>query len=98
MSPSRIHCGEPFLASSSETLLDGVGRRSLRTKTVGVLVPCGLRNRAERQQVEGLHGAVLHDGDTQGAQLLVSLFDIHPPKRLGPIPMLPPVSYTHLRA
>jgi hypothetical protein len=70
----------------TEALLDGVGSRAFRSKTIGVRVGSSLRDWKQRQQVQSLHGTVFHRGDTQRSQLPVGLRDIDTPQRLRKIP------------
>ena len=58
---------------------------------IGVRVGGDLRHGVERLQVDRLHGAILHRGDTQRAHLPVALGDVDPPQRLWLIAPLPEV-------
>jgi hypothetical protein len=60
----------------AEALLDGVSGRAFRSKTLGVEIGSSLRDREQRQQIECLHGAVLHRGDSQRSQLPIGLREI----------------------
>ena len=62
-----------LLGQHEETLPNSVSRASARTKAVGVFVRSGLGDGCQRQQIQRLHGAVLHRRDAQRAQLPVGL-------------------------
>ncbi len=78
-----------FLTQHTETLLDGVGGRAFRPKTAGIGIGGRLRDRKQRQQIQRLHGTVLHRGDSQRSQLSIGLRDVNPPQRLRTIPAPP---------
>ena len=48
-----------------EALLDGIGSRTFRSKTIGVRITGSLRDWKQRQQIKRLHGTVFHRGDSQ---------------------------------
>src|ERR671931_1773658 len=50
-----------------EALLDGIRGRTLGAEAVGVWIAQSLRDGVQGEQVEGLHGPVMHRGDRQGA-------------------------------
>ena len=75
--------------SQFEASFDSVGCGSSRSKAVGAFVPRGLGDGFESQQVECLHGSVIHRRDTQGSQLTRALGDIYSSQRLSLIASLP---------
>src|SRR5215510_10632650 len=70
-------------------LIDGVGRRSFQAEAIRVWLGQGFRDRIKGQQVERLHGSVLHTRNREGAFAgTVAFRDIHPAQWVGTIPML----------
>jgi hypothetical protein len=85
--------GRRPLAEQEEASFDGVGGGSPWSKAVGALVPHGLGDGTEREQVECLHGSILHGRDAQGSHFARLLGDIHPPQRLRLVASLPQAAY-----
>jgi hypothetical protein len=78
----------PLRAAGSqcqEALLDGIGAGPLLPKPVRVSVRFGLHDGVDSQQVERLHGSVLHRGDAERAHFAIRLQDVDARKGLRSI-------------
>lgn len=52
-------------------------------EAIGVFIPLSLRHRIECQQIQRLHGPILHGGDPERAAFAVRFGDVDPSERLG---------------
>ena len=50
-----------------EALLDGIRRGTLGAEAIGIRIAQCLRDGIKREQIENLHGSVIHRGNRQGA-------------------------------
>src|SRR5947207_3216451 len=69
--------GAVAFAQRQETLPDGVSRTAARTKAVGVAVAGRLGDRCRCQQVQCLHGAVLHHRDAERPQFTAGFRNVN---------------------
>ena len=78
-----------------EALPNGIRRGSLGAKSIGVRIALRFRNRIETQQVQSLHGSIMHRGNRQGTQATrATVFrNVDAPKRLGAVAPLPQVCH-----
>ena len=74
-------------AQSFEALLNSVMARPFLPETEGVVVGGRFGDRFKRQQIQRLHGSVLHRRNTEWTSLTVCFRDIDPSQRLGLVPM-----------
>src|ERR1700677_1467436 len=77
-----------------EALFDCIRARSRLPKPVRVPVGPSFRDWVKSEQVECLHGPVLHRGDPEGSFLPVRLWDIQTPKRKRLIAASPQIVYS----
>ena len=72
----------------NEALCDRIRRGAFRTKTVGIGVGGGFRDAFQRQQIQRLHGAVFHRGDSQRPLFSVGFRDIDAAQRQRLVPVM----------
>src|SRR5882724_2535678 len=77
--------------SHIEALLHGIRRCTLLAEPVGIRIAPRLRDGIKREQIEGLHGSVMHRGNRQGAPAIraARLWDRDAPERLSAVAALP---------
>ena len=83
MSPSRIHWADG--ATRALKHCSQRQRWSVQPKAVGIGVSRRFRDGFQRQQIQRLHGAVFHRGNSQRPLFSVGLRDINPPQGLRSI-------------
>lgn len=62
-----------------------IGATAALAKAVGVAVSHCLGYGCQSQRIKGLHGAVVHGGNAQGAKFAVLLQDVYPAQGFGSV-------------
>jgi hypothetical protein len=79
------------MGQDREALPNGIRRGSLGAESIGVRIALRFRNGIESQQVQSLHGSILHRGNRKGAKAsrTAVLRNVDAPKRLGSVTPVP---------